>query len=457
MKIIIVGGGKLGSALAESLSREAHDITLIDNDENALRRASDTLDVLCVKGNGASLSALREAGAAEADLVITTSGMDEINMICSLAAKRLGAKYTIARIRDVGYTSELATFKKELDIDSVINPELATAVEISQLLRFPPACDVEVFFRGRVELAGFTVQESDFFVGTALSGLPPHIKNLSVLFCAVERQGRVLIPDGAFTPQSGDTVYLIGKPPSLQSFFRVLGRYVPSIRSAFIVGGSRIAHYLAVILNKMDVAVKLVEENEARCRTLAEALPHSLILCGDGTDQELLEVEHFTGSDAFVALTGRDEDNLILSLYARQRGIGRVVAKSSRPNYLSIAHNAGLESIVSPKLITVSYILRLVRALQSTEGSAMTALYRIAGGKAEALEFTAGVSTPGLGTPLKDLKLKKGILIAAISHEGKVIIPEGSDCIYASDSVIIISQGHIITDINDIFDSPVTG
>ena len=341
LKIIIVGDGKVGFALAEHLSQEEHDVTVIDTNDDALRRASEALDVLCVKGNGASLSALREAEAGSADVVIAATSMDEINMVCSLAAKRLGAKYTIARVRNVEYAKELSLLKDALGIDLVINPENAAAVEISRLLRFPPASNLETFCRGRVELISFRVREEDFLVGKPLSAQSSQIQELPMLFCAVEREGEdVVIPDGSFVPRVGDRLYLIGQPTGLTAFFRLLGRHTPRSRNVFLVGGGRIAYYLAAILDRLGMRVKIVERSEERCRVLSEALPHATILCGDGTDQQLLEEENVAAADAFVALTDRDEDNLIISLYAMQQGIAKVVAKSNRQNYAGIAHQA---------------------------------------------------------------------------------------------------------------------
>ena len=259
LKIIIVGDGKVGFALAEHLSQEEHDVTVIDTNDDALRRASEALDVLCVKGNGASLSALREAEAGSADVVIAATSMDEINMVCSLAAKRLGAKYTIARVRNVEYAKEVSLLKDALGIDLVINPENAAAVEISRLLRFPPASNLETFCRGRVELISFRVREEDFLVGKPLSAQSSQIQELPMLFCAVEREGEdVVIPDGSFVPRVGDRLYLIGQPTGLTAFFRLLGRHTPKSRNVFLVGGGRIAYYLAAILDRLGVRVKIV-------------------------------------------------------------------------------------------------------------------------------------------------------------------------------------------------------
>lgn len=452
MKIIIVGDGKVGFTLAEHLSQEEHDVTVIDTNDDALRRASESLDVMCVKGNGASISALRESGADTADVVIAATSMDEVNMVCCLTAKRLGAKYVIARVRNVEYAAELATLKQELGIDMVINPENATAVEISRLLRFPSAANIETFYRGRVELIGFRVQEGDFIVGHPLSAQSHKLQELPMLMCAVERCGEVTIPDGSFVPQTEDRLYLIGQPSGLTDFFKLLGRYTPRLKDVFLVGGGRIAHYLTAILEHLGMRVKIVERSMDRCRHLSEVLPRTMVICGDGTDQELLEQENISAADAFVALTDRDEDNLIISLYAMQQGLKKVVAKSNRQNYAGIARAVGLDSVISPKFITANQILQVVRGMQNSKGSVMNALYRIAGGHAEAMEFLANDTTRNLGIPLKDLRLKKGILIAVLVHQNRIIIPDGSSILSQGDTVIIVSRNHGILDINDIYD-----
>lgn len=452
MKIVIVGNGKVGFSLAEQLVREEHDITVVDVREDSLRRASDMLDIMVVRGNGVSAATLREAGADTADLLVAATNSDEVNMVCCLTAKNQGTKYTIARIRNPEYTTSLAELRRNLKIDMVINPENATAVEISRLLRFPSAANIETFCRGRVELVGFRLQEEDFLVGKPIHTLSSQIKKLSLLFCAVERDDNVIIPNGSFVPQAGDKLYMVGRPVSLDQFFRVLGRYAPKVHSVFIVGGGKISLYLAQILDKLGMNLKIVEQNEARCRFISEHLPRAMVLCGDGTDQELLDSERLSASDAFVALTDRDEDNLIISLYAMQLGISKVVAKSNRQNYAGIARAVGQDSVISPKLITANQILQVVRGMENSKGSVMTALYRIAEGKVEAMEFVVNETTRHLKTPLKDLRLKKGILIAVIVHQGRVIIPQGSTCMEQGDTVIIVSGDEGILDVNDIFD-----
>lgn len=451
LKVVIVGNGKVGFSLAEQLVHEKYDVTIVDMREESLRRAADALDVMSVKGNGVSVATLEAAGAAEADLLVAATNSDEVNMVCCLTAKHLGAQYTIARIRNPEYSMGLGDLKKDLGIDMTINPENATAVEISRLLRFPSAANIETFCRGRVELMGFRIQEGDFMVGSPLHALSDQVKKLSLLFCAVDRNGEVTIPNGSFVPQVGDKLYIIGRPSSLDQFFRLLGRYTPKVKNVFIVGGGKIAVYLALLLEKMKMRVKVVEINEARCRQISETFPRITVICGDGTDQEMLESEHLASSDAFVALTDRDEDNLIISLYAMQKQVPKVVAKSNRQNYAGIARAVGLDSVISPKLITAAQILQVVRGMQNSQGSVMTAFYRIADGSAEAMEFTVRDTTRNLNVPLKNLRLKSGILIAVIMRGREIIIPEGSSCIQEGDSVILISRGRRILDLNDIY------
>ena len=451
MNIIIAGNGKVGFSLAEQLVREAHDVTIVDLREDSLRRASDMLDIMTVRGNSVSAGVLRDAGAETADLLVAATNSDEVNMVCCLTAKNLGTKYTIARIRNPEYTESLEELCQNLKIDMVINPESATAAEISRLLRFPAAANIESFCRGRVELMGFRLQEGDFLVGSPLYALSSQIKRLSLLFCAVDREGSVTIPNGSFVPQAGDMLYLVGRPDSLDQFFHILGRYTHKISRVFLVGGGKISLYLAQRLAHSGVRLKIVEQDPARCLFISEQLPKATIICGDGTDQELLESENFSAYDAFVALTNRDEENLIVSMYAQQQGLAKVITKSNRQNYAGIVQKAGLESIVSPKSITASHILRLVRGMQNSQGSVMNALHRIADGAAEAMEFSVSPATHHLGIPLKELKLRPGILIAVIVRNGEIIIPEGSSCLQAGDDVIIIARGSGILDLNDIY------
>ena len=305
---------------------------------------------------------------------------------------------------------------------------------------------------------GFRLQEGDFLVGKPLRDLSDRVKKLSLLFCAAQRDDGVIIPNGAFVPRAGDKLYLIGRPGSLDQFFRTLGRYTPKVNSVFIAGGGKISLYLAQLLERTRVQVKILERDADRCRLISEQLPRSMVIQGESSDQQLLESERLSASDAFVALTDRDEDNLIVSLYALQQGVAKVIAKSNEQNYVGIAQSIGLDSVISPKLITAQYILQVVRGMQNSQGSVMNALYRIANGGAEAMEFTVSPATRGLDTPLKNLHLRPGVLIAVIARGDEIIIPEGSSRLMAGDSVILISRNSGILDLNDIFTSiPTTG
>lgn len=452
MTIIIAGAGKVGATLAEHLADEGHSVIIVDVSGNTLDRLSNQLDVMCVKGNCVSRDILLEAGARESDVLIAATGSDEINLLCCHIAHRVGVPYTAARVRGTEYVNDLDTLRTDLGISMLINPELTAAIEISRLLRFPSAANIDSFARGRVELMSFTVQEGDFLVGRTLASLASKIQGLPMLLCAVERGEDVFIPNGASLLAAGDRVSVAGTPSGIHQFFKLLGRQTHRIRDVFIIGGGRIAFYLLVQLERLGMSCKVVEKGAERCRELAEEFPHSLIIHGDGTDPELLTEERMASSDAFIALTNRDEDNLIISLYAHQAGVAKVVAKSSRQNYTAIARSAGVESVVSPKLATAGLILRFIRGLQNSKGTVMTALYRIAGGKAEAMEFLVSSATRNLKVPLKSLKLRKGVLIAVIVRNGTVIIPEGSTCLEQGDDVIVIARDSGILDLNDIYE-----
>ena len=453
MNIIVAGAGKVGLTVAEHLAAEKHSVTVIDTSDDILSKVSNQLDVMCVKGNCSSRGILTEAGALHADAVIAATDSDEINLLCCHCSHRMGVPFTVARVRSAEYAGDLENLKSDLGVSMLINPELAAAVEISRLLRFPNAANIDTFARGRVEIVSFHIQKDDFVAGQSLIALSPKIRDLSMLFCAVERGDTVHIPNGSFVLEQGDKVYVAGTPNGINQFFRQLGRNNHKVRSVFIIGGSRIAAYLIPLLEKLGMECKILERDAARCRRLAEEFPKAVIIHGDGTDPELLNEERLAHNDAFVALTDRDEDNLIISLYAHQLGVNKVVAKSNRQNYSSIARSAGVESVVSPKLTTADQILKSIRGMQNSMGTAMTSLYRIAEGQAEAMEFEAGPSTRNLGIPLKELssKLKEGILIAVIVRGNQVIIPNGFTTLMAGDSVIVVTRGSRILDLNDIF------
>lgn len=451
MRILVVGDGKVGHTLAEHLTREEHDVVIVDRSEEALQRCEDTLDVLCVRGNGANATTLVNAGADKADIVIAATAGDETNMLCCMIAKRLGTKYAIARIRDPEYNESLTLLQREMGIDMAINPERATAQEISRLLRFPFASNIESFARGRVEMVEFRAQESDVVVGHALKNLNHKLKGLpQVLYAAVEREGEVIIPNGDFTIRPGDRVYVAADIVTITAYFRFLGKNSLRVKNVMLLGGGRISYYLAKMIVPMGIHVSLIEINERKANSLSESLPEVNVIHGDGTDQELLDQEGLTQMDAFVALSDRDEENLMTGLFAVRQGVPKVIVKNNRVAYAEIISAMGLDSIVSPKSITCAHILRYVRARENVGGTKVERLYRLVDGKAEALEFIPKATDPYIGIPLRDLNIRRGTLVAVIVRQGRVIVPFGNDHIEAGDSVVIIACESGINDLNEV-------
>ncbi|CAM3027909.1 Trk system potassium transporter TrkA [Hathewaya histolytica] len=448
MYIVIVGDGKVGYNLAKHLSQEGNDVTVIDKSLDALKRAMDNLDVMCIRGNGTSVNVLKEAEVKNADVVIAVTDSDERNALCCLAAKKLGAHHTIARIRDPEYAEELSMLKEELEIDMVINPEKEAAMEIAQLIKFPSVSSIENFADGKADLVSFRLGEEDTIVGKSVSDID--LKNCSVLFCAVERGEKVLIPTGDFVLQGNDKVYVIGDHPNITSFLQYLGKYQKSIKNVMIMGGGRISYYLTKLINKSGVRIKIIEKSYDKCQELNELLPEAIIINGDGTEEELLESENLNESDAFIALTGRDEENIISSLFALNSNIHNVITKITRVNYNDIVKKVGVESVISPKMLTANKIIRYVRGLKNKQGNFIENLYKIVGDKAEALEFVANETTTCIDIPLKDIKIKKGVLVACIVRDHNIIIPGGNDSIKNGDSVIIVTERKHVADINDI-------
>lgn len=407
MKIIIIGNGKVGYTLARQLSGEDHELVLIDRRAEALKNADGVLDVLCVVGNGASIQTLLEAGVRSSDLVVAVSGSDELNIVCCLIAKKLGAKHTVARIRNPEYYKEANLLKREVGLNMVINPEYAAAQEISRLLRVPTAFSVETFARGLVEMIGFPVKESDGLAGLTLFEYNRRHPN-GVLMCAVIRGEEVIVPDGSFVPQVGDKAYIIGSQQETARFFHTLGRDSGVIRHITVLGGSKIATYLAWAVQKVGMDVRIVEQDGEKCLALADKLPQAVIIQGDGTDSSVIEQEDLLNTDAFITLTNRDEENLLMAMTALRHGVSKVIPKMNRPNYTGMMRQFGVDSIISPKDITANQISAYVRSLAGSQGSAVENLYRLLGGKIEAVEFTASDGSRVLDTPLKDLKPPAG-------------------------------------------------
>ena len=446
MKIIIVGNGKVGYAIARQLAVEDHDITIVDDDAAALHRADSTLDVMCVEGNGASISVLDTAGVRSADLVIAVTNLDETNLVCCLIAKKLGAKHTIARVRNPEYRRDDTMLKREIGLDMLINPDLGAAQEIARILSFPAAFSVEPFAGGRIDMIGFQVTEQDTLAGVSLNDF--HRNRLAeVLICAAHRGDNFIIPDGSFVPRSGDKLYMVGTKAELQKMLRGIGRTLQRVKNVSILGGSRITMYLTWELARSNTKVRIVEMKHDKCLRLSASLPGAMIIEGDGTDADLIDSENIFETDAFVALTDRDEENLLMALTAQRAGVPKVLAKMTRPNYMDLVQETKLGSIISPKDLTSNQITRYVRALANSQGSTVESLYKMLDGSVEALEFTATASSRSvLDKPLKDLALKKGVLLAAIARENKIIIPGGLTTIQEGDHVVVVTKttGNII-------------
>lgn len=449
MNIIIVGDGKVGYTLAQFLSKDGHDITIIDKNAEALTRASETLDVMCIKGNGANVRTLLEAGIETADIIIAVTGNDELNMVCCLAAKQLGAKYSIARIRDPEYTESLTMLQNKLDIDQVINPERATAQEISRLLRFPFAINIESFAHGRVEMVEFRVDPTDPIIGIPLSKL--HGKYPRIQFTAAQRSGEAFIPDGSFEIAAGDRLYATGDRESITKFFKQMGKDTQRMKSALIVGGGHISYYLAKIIAGMGVHLRMIEIKEEKCVRLSDQLDGVMIINADGTDQEVLDSENVGECGALICLTDRDEENIITGMYGARKGARKVIVKVNRLNTLEVMEDLGIESVVSPKLTTANVILRSVRALNNSQNSVVEKVYGMLGGKVEAYEFTALEGAPYLNIPLNRLGIKRGILVSVLVRDRKNIIPFGGDHIEAGDTVILTAKAGTVVNLEDAF------
>ena len=451
MKIIVVGCGKVGQSITQQLSAENHDITVIDINHRVVEDITTSLDVMGVVGNGVSYSVQMEAGIADTQLLIAVTDSDEENLLTCLIAKKASGCNTIARVRNPVYTEEISFIKDELGLSMTINPELAAAGTIANLLRFPSAIEVDTFARGRIDLLKFVIPPGSILHGCVLKNIRSVVRS-DVLVCAVERGPEVVIPDGNFTLKSGDMVGIVASPVNARDFFIRAGIGRHRIRSCMIVGGGTIAYYLAKALTGTGIGVKIIEQNRDRCKYLSQEIPKAVVINGDATNEAILREEQIEQSDAFVSLTGIDEANVFLSLFAQQVSGGKVITKVNRLNYGNIVNEMDLGSVIRPKEITAEYIIRFVRAMQSTIGSNVETLYHVFQNKVEALEFIIQEGAPVVGVTLSELKTRKDVLIAGISRKGKTIIPNGQSRIEVGDSVIIVTTGSNFTGIRDILE-----
>ncbi len=450
MKIIIVGGGKAGAAMAHALVNEGHDITILDYKADRISEISNNNDMMGLIGNGLNYSALADAGIEDADLLIAVTGSDEQNLLCCLFAKKIKKCSTIARIRNPIFLKEREFIKEQVGMALIINPELSAATEISHLLRFPSAIEVNSFSKGRSEMLTFKIPEKSVLDGKTLTQVRGKLDS-EVLFCIVERKGEVHIPDGFFKLHAGDKATIMIRPKEAPRFFRQISLDTHSVKDVIIVGGGMIAHYLAQQLLESRIKVKIIERNEQRCHELAELLPDALIIHGDASDKSLLMEEGITTTDAFVALTGFDEENVLLSLYAKEMSNAKVVTKVDRQIFTELTESLDLDSVIHPTNIIAEGILQYARAKQNALGNNVETLYQLIENKVEALEFNVSENAPGLlGIPLKELNLKDNLIICGINRGQRFILPDGETTFKPGDSVVVVTGQARLNDFKDI-------
>lgn len=447
MKIVIVGVGNVGRELVKQLSHEGHDIIVVDTNLKLVEDIVNTYDIKGVTGNGVSLETMSDTGVSNCDMLVACTQYDEMNMLCCLVAKKLGAKETIARVKNREY-SELFS-SHELGISMLVNPDYESALEISRLLRYPSAVKIEPFAEGRVDIIEYKITADSPLFGVALKNLSNVIKN-KILVCAVERDGDAYIPTGDFTLTDGDRIFVTASKRGMHQFFRDLNS-AQTAKRVMIIGGTRIASYLAQELAKVDVGVKIIDKSEDKCAFLTETLDKAKIVNGDGTDQELLIDEGLLDTDALVVLTDGDEQNIIISMYARAKGV-KVITKIDNTAYSTLLENSGIDSVVATKSTTANEIIKCVRGLANGMGSSVNKLFRIVDGKAEVLEFRVTDNFKGHSIPLSILRLKKNTLIAGIIRDGVLITPSGNDTMEIGDLVLVVTLSSQFDDLNDILE-----
>ncbi len=450
MKIVVAGCGKIGTTIISSLVSEGHDIVAVDNDPATVAETSNIYDVMCVCGGITDVNTLSECDAEKAELFVAVTGSDEMNMLACFLAKKMGAQNTIARIRSPFYNEHnLGFLKSQLDLNIAINPEQIIAKELYNILKFPSADGIESFSRRQFELIHHRLKPDSILDGVSLIEMRKKYPG-SYLVGTVERDDEVFIPDGNFVLRSGDKVGFTASPAEIQKLFRRLGILQKKARSVMILGASRTAYYLAKLLLASGNPVKIIDHERARCEEFSEALPGAVIIEGHGVQQELLLEEGITSTDAFVALTGIDEENILISFFAKAQNVPKVISKVNRGELASMAEKLGLDTVVSPKNVVSDILSRYARALENSLGSNVETLYKLMDGKAEALEFIVKEDFMHKEIPLRAMKLKPNTLIAGIIRNRKAIIPGGDDVILAGDHVVVLVAGKQMNDLSDI-------
>ena len=451
MNIIIVGCGKVGIKLVEKLSNEKeHNITIIDTNSKVVSKIVNEYDIMGVVGSATDLDTLKEASIENADVLIAVAGSDELNLMICLIAKKLGNLQTIARVRKPEYYKTVNIIKDELGLAMIVNPEQNAASEIARILNFPSAINIDTFAKGRIEILKFEVPPSNILDNLKIMDMPSKI-GTNVLVCGVERGDEAFIPSGNFVIKAGDLISIVASIEETNEFFKKIGIRTDKVKDTLIVGGGETAYYLAKRLLKTGIKVKIIEKDEARCDELIQLLPKATIVCGDGTDNRLLDEEGLKDYDSVVSLINVDEENVLLSLYAKSKTGGKIITKINRIEYGNVINALGLGTMIYPKSITAEYIVRFVRAKNNSMGSSnIETVHFILDGKGEALEFKINENSPVSNKKLSEIKLKENILISSISRGGKVIIPHGQDAIYPNDTVVVVTLREGIKDISDI-------
>ncbi len=449
MKIIIVGCGKVGRNLAEELNKEDNEVTVIDPNYSKVEELSSKFDVMGVVGNGASYRTQMEAGVEKADLLIAVTGSDELNLLCCLIAKKAGNCQTIARVRNPEYNEEIGFVKEALGLAMTINPEYAAAQEIARVLRFPSAIKIDTFAKGRVEMLKFRVPAASKLDGMLIMSIAPKL-GVDVLICAVQREEEVFIPKGDFRLQEKDVVSVIARPKEANHFFKKIGVETHHVRDTMLVGGGDTAYYLAKSLLSTGIDVKLIEIDSERCDKLSELLPKAQVIHADGSEQIVLIEEGIRQAEAFVALTDNDEENVMLSLFARSQGSGKIATKINRMDFDQLIRELDLDTTVYPKRITAQNILRLVRAMKNSIGCNVETMHRMLDDKAEAVEFLVRESSNLPGIPLEQLDIKENTLVACIIRGHEIIIPRGRDEMHVGDSVVVVTTTLGLKDIGEV-------
>lgn len=450
MNITVVGCGKIGRAIIENLVAEGHNITAVDNNSFVVEKIVDTYDCIGICGSGTDCDTLAESGVENCRLFIAVTSSDEFNMLSCFMAKRMGARHTIARIRNPEYNdNNLEFMRQQLGISMAINPELLAAKEAFNMLKLPSAIKVDTFSRGNFEIVELKIKEDSPLDGMSLIDVRKNYK-AQFLVCAVRRQEEAFIPDGNFVLKKGDRIGITASPDEIVKLLKMLGIMQKRTKSVMISGASRTAYYLAKMLIQSGNPVKIIDRDEERCTEFCEELSQAVIIHGNATKQDLLIEEGIRNVDAFAALTGSDEENVLLSLYAASQKVPKVVSKINRDEFVHLADNIGIDSTISTRRIISDVLVRYARGLRNSAGNKMETLYKIMEGKAEALEFKIQEDCPLIDKSLKDIFLKKNILVAGILRGRKTIIPSGDDFISAGDTVIVLAAGHRINDISDI-------